>query len=75
LTSKQEQFYKRRIVELEKQVAELLKANEALIKKNAELSEQVIELTDKIVKLSRNSSTVNGYAGRLRQQAGSGGHK
>ena len=49
MTSKREQFYKRRIAELEaqlkesdqriatleKQVAELLKANEALVKKNA----------------------------------------
>jgi len=63
LTSKREQFYKRRIAELEaqlkqrdqriaaleKQVAELLKANEALVKKNAELAE-------KIAKLSKNSS-------------------
>jgi len=49
LTSKREQFYKRRIAELEKQVAELLKANEAFVRENAELSEQ-------IAKLSRNSS-------------------
>jgi len=63
LTSKREQFYKRRIAELEaqlklrderigtleKQVAELLKANEAIVRENAELSEQ-------IAKLSRNSS-------------------
>lgn len=63
MTSKQEQFYKRLIAELEvqlklrderistlgKQVAELFKANEALVRENAELSEQ-------IAKLSRNSS-------------------
>ena len=63
MTSKREQFYKRRIAELEaqlkqrderiaaleKQVAELLKANEALVKKNAELAE-------KVAKLSKNSS-------------------
>jgi len=36
LTSEKEQFYKRRIAELEAQVAKLLKANEALVKKNAE---------------------------------------
>jgi len=56
LTSKQEQFYKRRIAELEKQVAELLKANKALIRENTELTEQVTRLTDKIAKLSKNSS-------------------
>jgi len=56
LTSKREQFYKRRIAELEKQVAELLKANKALIRENAELTEQVTRLTDKIAKLSKNSS-------------------
>ena len=63
MTSKREQFYKRRIAELEaklrqrdeqiaalqKQVAELVKANEALVKKNAELIE-------KVAKLSKNSS-------------------
>jgi len=42
LTSKTEQFYIRRIIELEKQVAELVKVN--------------AELTDKIAKLSKNSS-------------------
>jgi len=42
LTSKTEQFYIRRIAELEKQVAELVKAN--------------AELTDKVAKLSKNSS-------------------
>jgi len=70
LTSKREQFYKRRISELEaqlrqrderiaaleKQVAELLKANEALVKRNAELAEQVVKLTDQVAKLSKNSS-------------------
>ena len=56
MTSKREQFHKRRIAELEKQVAELLKANKALIKKNAELTEQVIKLTEKVAKLSKNSS-------------------
>ena len=49
MTSKTEQFYIRRIAELEKQVAELLKIN-------AELSEQVEKLTDKVAKLSKNSS-------------------
>ncbi len=63
MTSKREQFYKRRIAELEaqlkqrdhriaaleKQVAELLKAKTGLI-------EQVTRLTDKIAKLSKNSS-------------------
>jgi transposase len=42
LTSKTEQFYIRRIIELEKQVAELVKVN--------------AEQTDKIAKLSKNSS-------------------
>jgi transposase len=42
LTSKTEQFYIRRIIELEKQVAELVKVN--------------AELTDRITKLSKNSS-------------------
>ncbi len=42
MTSKTEQFYIRRIIELEKQVAELVKVN--------------AELTDKIAKLSKNSS-------------------
>ena len=42
MTSKTEQFYIRRIAELEKQVAELVKAN--------------AELTDKVAKLSKNSS-------------------
>jgi len=42
LTSKREQFYKRRIAELEKQVAELLKVN--------------AELAEKVAKLSKNSS-------------------
>jgi hypothetical protein len=42
LTSRTEQFYIRRIAELEKQVAELVKVN--------------AELTDKIDKLSKNSS-------------------
>jgi len=49
LTSKTEQFYIRRIADLEKQVAELVKINETLVKKNA-------ELTNKIAKLSKNSS-------------------
>jgi len=35
LTSKREQFYKRRIAELEKQVAELLKANAELAEKGS----------------------------------------
>lgn len=70
MTSRKEQFYIRRIAELEaqlrerdqriatleKQVAELLKANEALVKKNAELAEKVAKLTDKVAKLSKNSS-------------------
>ena len=42
MTSKREQFYKRRIAELEKQVAELLKVN--------------AELVGKVAKLSKNSS-------------------
>ncbi len=42
MTSKTEQFYIRRIAELEKQVAELIKVN--------------AELTDKVAKLSKNSS-------------------
>ncbi len=42
MTSKREQFYKRRIAELEKQVAELLKANEQLVRENAELTEWVL---------------------------------
>ena len=49
MTSKTEQFYIRRIAELEKQVAELVKINETLVKKNTELA-------DKIAKLSKNSS-------------------
>lgn len=48
MTSTREQFYKRRIAELEKQVAELLKAN-------AELTEQVVKLTEKVAILSKNS--------------------
>ncbi|MCK4830932.1 hypothetical protein KA005_85270 [bacterium] len=58
MISTREQFYNRRIAELEsqlrqrdvristleKQVAELLKANEALVKKNAELAEKVAKL-------------------------------
>ncbi|MBN2456461.1 MAG: hypothetical protein JXB29_08020 [Sedimentisphaerales bacterium] len=34
MTSKTEQFYIRRIADLEKQVAELVKINETLVKKN-----------------------------------------
>ena len=63
MSSKNEQFYIRRIAELEeqlkkrdkriatleKQVVELLEVNETLVKKNAELTEQV-------VKFSKNSS-------------------
>ena len=49
MTSKTEQFYIRRIAELEKQVAKLIEVNKALVKKNA-------ELTDKVAKLSKNSS-------------------
>ena len=49
MTSKKEQFYIRRIAELEKQVAELLKVN-------AELVEQAAKLADKIAGLSKNSS-------------------
>ena len=45
MTSKTEQFYIRRIAELEKQVAEL--------------SELVAKLTDKVAKLSKNSSKGN----------------
>ncbi|MFQ6036933.1 MAG: DUF6444 domain-containing protein [Sedimentisphaerales bacterium] len=70
MTSTREQFYKRRIAELEaqlrqrneriatleKQVAKLLKGNEGLVKRNAELSEQVAKLTDQVAKLSKNSS-------------------
>lgn len=70
MTSKTEQFYIRRITELEeqlkqrderidaleKQVAELLKINKTLVKKNSELAEQVKKLTDRVAKLSKNSS-------------------
>jgi len=63
LTSKQEQFYKQQIADLQvenialkKQVAELLKANEQLVRENAELTERVTKLTEKVAKLSRNSS-------------------
>ena len=49
MTSKTEQFYIRRIAELEKQVVKLIEVNQALLKKNA-------ELTDKVAKLSKNSS-------------------
>jgi transposase len=70
LTSKKEQFYIRRIAELEeqikqrdkriagleKQVAQLVKVNETLAKKNAELTEKVKKLIDKVAKLSKNSS-------------------
>ena len=42
MTSKREQFYKRRIAELEKQAAELLKANAELLKVNAEFAEKVM---------------------------------
>ena len=44
-----EQFYQRRIAELEKQVAELLK-------QNAKLAEQVVKLTQQVARLSKNSS-------------------
>ena len=56
MASKREQFYKRRIAELEEQVAELLEANEQLVKKNAALTERVTQLAEKVVKLSKNSS-------------------
>ena len=63
MTSKQEQFYKQQIADLQvenvalkEQVAELLKANEQLVRKNAELTERVTKLTEKVAKLSRNSS-------------------
>ena len=49
MASKREQFYKRRIAELEEQVAELLKAN-------AGLTERVTQLAEKVAKLSRNFS-------------------
>jgi len=63
LASKKEQFYKRRIAELEAQlkqrdqrIAALEKQVAELLKANIGLTEQVTRLTDKIAKLSRNSS-------------------
>ena len=63
MASKREQFYKRRIAELEAQlkqrderIATLQKQVAELLKVNAELAEQVMKLTDKIAKLSKNSS-------------------
>ncbi len=63
MTSKREQFYKRRIAELEAQlkqrdqrIAALEKQVAKLLKANAGLTEQVTRLTDKIAKLSKNSS-------------------
>ncbi len=88
MTSKQEQFYKQQIADLQvenvalkEQVAELLKAN-------AGLTEQVTRLTDKIAKLSKNSSNSSKppssdivkppkakQADGPRRQGGQSGHK
>ena len=63
MTSKREQFYKRRIAELEAQlkqrdqrIATLEKQVTELLKANAGLTEKITRLTDKIAKLSKNSS-------------------
>jgi len=63
LASKREQFYKRRIAELEAQlkqrdqrIAALEKQVAELLKANTGLTEQVTRLTNKIAKLSKNSS-------------------
>ncbi len=63
MTAKREQFYKRRIAELEAQlkqrdqrIAALEKQVAELLKANAGLTEQVTRLTDKVAKLSKNSS-------------------
>jgi len=88
LASKREQFYKRRIAELEEQVAELLEANEQLVKKNAALIERVTQLVEKVAKLFKNSSNSSKppssdivkppkskQSGGPRQQGGQPGHK
>ncbi len=56
MTSKREQFCKRRIAELEAQLRQRDERIAALEKQVAELTEQVTRLTDKIAKLSKNSS-------------------
>ena len=56
MTSKKEQFYIRRIAELEAQLKRRDERIAELEKQVAELMEQVGKLTDKVVKLSKNSS-------------------
>jgi len=56
LTSKTEQFYIRRIAELQEQLKQRDERIAALEKQVAELSELVAKLTDKVAKLSKNSS-------------------
>ncbi len=56
MTSKREQFYKRRIAELEAQLKQRDERIAALEKQVAELSKVNAELADKVVKLSKNSS-------------------
>ena len=56
MTSKTEQFYIRRIAELEKQLKQRDERITVLEKQVAELSELVVKLTDKVAKLSKNSS-------------------
>ena len=51
-----EQFYLRRIAELEKEVAELRLQNAELRQQNAELRQQVAKLAEQVARLSKNSS-------------------
>ena len=88
MTSTREQFYKRRIAELEVQLRQRDERIAALEKQVAELAEQVMKLTDKIAKLSKNSSNSSKppssdiikppkpkQSGEPRRQGGQPGHK
>ena len=54
--SNKEQFYQRRIAELEKQNVELIKQNAELLGQVAKLTAQVAKLTEQVARLSKNSS-------------------
>ena len=54
--SNKEQFYQRRIAELEKQNIELVAQNAELLEQVAKLTAQVAKLTEQVARLSKNSS-------------------
>ena len=56
MESNKEQFYQRRIAELEKQNVELVAQNTELLTQVAKLTAQVAKLTEQVARLSKNSS-------------------